>query len=255
MKQEIFEGTAIELTGYYKDTRDYVSSRPQITGADGTFYGVYFNRDFSKSLGFTFAFNQYVSNRFNFGLDYTFSSVEGSNSDPNSEFFDIAGRDSQIDSTDQLNSTTKLVQPLDWDRTHIVNGSMFYSGNKWGANLVARFNSGTPFTPQRDIPGVTIGEGASVRDLRNTSRLPARLTLDFNTYKSFSFSNGSSLELYLNIFNLLDSKIVNALYGDSGEASSPLPINTVDSADPGYYANPGFYGEPRRIQLGLSISF
>jgi len=255
LKQEIFEGTAIELTGYYKDTRDYVSSRPQVTGADGTFYGVYFNRDFSKSLGFTFAFNQYVSNRFNFGLDYTFSSVEGSNSDPNSEFFDIVGQGSQIDSTDQLNSTTKLVQTLDWDRTHIVNGSMFYSGNKWGANLVARFSTGTPFTPQRDIPGVTIGEGASVRDLRNTARLPTRLTLDFNTYKSFNFDNGTSLDIYLNVFNLLDSKVVNALYGDSGEPNSPLPINTVSSADRGFYSNPGFFGEPRRIQLGLSISF
>lgn len=255
LKQEIFEGTAIELTGFYKDTRDYVSSRPQITGAEGTFYGIYFNRDFSQSLGFTFAFNQYVSKKFNFGLDYTFGTVEGSNSDPNSEFFDIAGQDSQIDSTDQLNSTTKLVQPLDWDRTHIVNGSMFYSGNNWGANMITRFSTGTPYTPQTDIPGVEIGEGASVRDLRNTTRLPTRLTIDFNTYKNFNFSNGTSLELYLNIFNLLDSKVVNSLYRDSGEPTSPLPINTVDSADPGYYSNPGFYAEPRRIQLGLSISF
>jgi outer membrane receptor protein involved in Fe transport len=255
LKQEIFEGTAIELTGYYKDTRDYVSSRPQITGADGTFYGIYFNRDFSKSLGFTFALNQYVSNRFNFGLDYTYSTVEGSNSDPNSEFFDIAGQDSQIDSTDQLNSTTKLVQPLDWDRAHIVNGSMFYSGNNWGANLVSRFSTGTPYTPQTDIPGVEIGEGASVRDLRNTTRLPARFTLDLNAYKNFNLSNGTSLEVYLNVYNLLDSKVINSVYGDSGEADSPLPINTVPTADPGYYANPGFYAEPRRIQLGLSISF
>lgn len=255
LKQEIFDGTAIELTGYYKDTRDYVSSRPQVTGAASTNYGIYFNRDFSKSIGFTFAFNQFVSQRFNFGLDYTFSSVEGSNSDPNSEYFDIVNAGTQIDSTNQTSSTTKLIQPLNWDRTHIVNGSMFYSGNNWGANLVTRFSTGTPYTPQTDIPGVEIGVGASTRDLRNTSRLPTRLTVDLNTYKNFNLPNGSSMELFLNIYNLLDSKVINSVYGDSGEATAPLPINTVSSADPGFYSNPTFYAEPRRIQLGLSISF
>ncbi len=255
LKQEIFEGTAIEVTGYYKDTRDYVSSRPQVTGADGTFYGIYFNRDFSKSIGFTFAFNQFVSQQFNFGLDYTFSAVEGSNSDPNSEFFDFLGTGTRVDSASQDNNTTKLVQPLDWDRTHIVNGSMFYTGKSWGANMITKFSTGTPYTPQTDIPGVEIGEGASTRDLRNTSRLPARFTIDLNAYKSFNLSNNASMELFLNVFNLLDNKIVNSVYGDSGEASSPLPINTVESADPGFYANPTFYAEPRRIQLGLSISF
>ncbi len=255
LKQEIFDGTAIELTGYYKDTRDYVSSRPQVTGAASTNYGIYFNRDFSKSIGFTFAFNQFVSQRFNFGLDYTFSSVEGSNSDPNSEYFDIVNAGTQIDSTNQTSSTTKLIQPLNWDRAHIVNGSMFYSGNKWGANLITKFSTGTPYTPQTDIPGVEIGVGASTRDLRNTSRLPARLTVDLNTYKNFNLPNGSSMELFLNIYNLLDSKVINSVYGDSGEATAPLPINTVSSADPGFYSNPTFYAEPRRIQLGLSISF
>lgn len=255
LKQEIFEGTAIELTGYYKDTRDYVSSRPQVTGAASTNYGIYFNRDFSKSIGFTFAFNQYISRQFNFGLDYTYSSVEGSNSDPNSEYFDIVNAGTQIDSTNQNTSTTKLIQPLNWDRTHIVNGSLFYSGKSWGANMIARFSTGSPYTPQTDIPGVEIGVGASTRDLINTSRLPTRLTVDLNTYKNISLANGTSLELFLNVYNLLDSKVINSVYGDSGLATSPLPINTVSTADPGFYSNPGFYAEPRRIQLGLSISF
>ncbi|GAB5409329.1 MAG: hypothetical protein BalsKO_16940 [Balneolaceae bacterium] len=50
-----------------KDTRDYVSSRPQVTGNSSINYGIYFNRDYSKSIGMTFAFNQFVSKRFNFG--------------------------------------------------------------------------------------------------------------------------------------------------------------------------------------------
>ncbi|HCI72551.1 MAG TPA: hypothetical protein DHV30_18935 [Balneola sp.] len=132
---------------------------------------------------------------------------------------------------------------------------MFYSGNNWGANVISRFSTGTPYTPQTDIPGVEIGVGASTRDLRNTSRLPTRLTVDLNAYKNITLPNSTKLELFLNIYNLLDSKVINNVYGDSGEATSPLPINTVGTADPGYYSNPAFYAEPRRIQLGLSISF
>ncbi len=255
LKQEIFEGTAIELTGYYKDTRDYVSSRPQVTGAPSITYGIYFNRDFSKSIGFTFAFNQYVSRQFNFGLDYTFGSVEGSNSDPSAEFFNIIGQGTRIDSTTQENSLTKLVQPLNWDRRHIVNGSMFYTGNTWGANLLARFSTGTPYTPANNIPGVLVGEVASTRDLRNTARLPARFTIDINTYKNFELSNNASLQVFLNVFNLLDTKVVNSVYNDSGEATAPLPINISPFADEGFFDNPAFYAEPRRIQFGVSLSF
>ena len=254
LKQEIFDGTAIEFTGYYKDTRDYVSSRPQVTGSSSIVYGIYYNRDFSRSIGLTFAFNQYVSQRFNFGLDYTFSTVEGSNSDPASEFFAILAQGSRIDSTNQSQTLTKLVQPLDWDRRHIVNGSLFYSGDTWGANLLARFSSGTPYTPARDIPGVLVGEVATTRDLRNTARLPNRFTLDLNAYKDIRIAD-ATVQLFMNVYNLLDSKLVNSVYNDSGLPTRPLPARVIPNAHPDYYDNPAFYAEPRRIQFGAQISF
>ncbi|RNC85782.1 MAG: TonB-dependent receptor [Balneola sp.] len=254
LKQEIFEGTAIEWTGYYKDTRDYVSSRPQVTGSESINYGIYFNRDYSKSLGMTFAFNQFVSSRFNFGLDYTFGVVEGSNSDPNAEYFNIRGQGGVIDSTSQEVSLTKIVQPLDWDRTHILNGSMFYTGNNWGANLLARFNSGTPYTPATNIPGVTVGEVASNRNLRNTARLPSRFTIDLNAYKNFQIGN-NTMQVFLNVYNLLDTKIVNGVYADSGLPTRPLPASIIEDAHPDFYNDPTFYAEPRRVQFGLQLSF
>lgn len=255
LKQEIFEGTAIELTGYYKDTRDYVSSRPQVTGANSINYGIYFNRDYSKSIGMTFAFNQYVSRKFNFGIDYTFGVVEGSNSDPSAEYFNIIGQGGAIDSTSQEVALTKLVQPLDWDRSHILNGSMFYSGNNWGANLLGRFSSGTPYTPARNIPGVTVGEVASNRNLRNTARLPTRFTIDLNAYKDIKVGEDNYLQVFLNVYNLLDTKIVNSVYSDSGLPTRPLPASIIEGAHPDFYNNPTFYAEPRRIQFGVQISF
>lgn len=255
LKQEIFKGTAIEVTGYYKDTRDYVSSRPQVTGANSINYGIYFNRDYSKSIGMTFSFNQYVSRKFNFGVDYTFGIVEGSNSDPSAEYFNIIGQGSAIDSTSQEVALTKLVQPLDWDRTHILNGTMFYTGNTWGANLLGRFSSGTPYTPANNIPGVTVGEVASNRNLRNTSRLPTRFTIDINTYKNFSIGGVNNLQVFFNVFNILDTKIINGVYADSGLPTRPLPASIIPNAHPDFYNNPTFYAEPRRIQFGVQLSF
>lgn len=255
LKQEILEGTAIELTGFYKDTRNYVSSRPQVTGSDDIDYGIYFNRDFSKSLGITFAFNQYVSRRFNFGLDYTFGTVEGSNSDPSAEYFNILGTGGEIDSTSQETALTKIVQPLDWDRTHTLNGSMFFSGTTWGANLLGRFSTGTPYTPDRDIPGVVVGEVASNRGRVNTARLPSRFTIDLNTYKNFNVKGFNDIQIFLNIYNLLDTKVVNSIYTDSGLATRRLPDNVEENAHPIFYNNPSFYAEPRRIQFGVQLSF
>lgn len=254
LKQEILEGTAIELAAYYKDTRDYVSSRPQVTANSTIIYGIYFNRDFSRSIGTTFAFNQYVSQRFNFGLDYTFSVVEGSNSDPGTEYFAIVGQGSAIDSTNQNQTLTKLVQPLDWDRTHIINGSMFYTGNDWGVNLLAKFSSGSPYTPGRDIPGVFVGEPATTRDLRNTARLPNRFTLDLNAYKNFEIG-GKNLQIFLNIYNLLDQKLVNSVFLDSGKPDLPLQTKILENYHPDFYNDPSRYAEPRRIQLGVQFSF
>ncbi len=254
LKQEIFEGTAIEWTGYYKDTRDYVSSRPQVTGSESINYGIYFNRDYSKSIGMTFAFNQYVSSRFNFGLDYTFGVVEGSNSDPSAEYFNIRGQGGVIDSTSQEVALTKLVQPLDWDRTHILNGSMFYTGNSWGANLLGRFSSGTPYTPAVNIPGVTVGEVASNRNLRNTARLPSRFTIDLNAYKNFKIGD-NTMQVFLNVYNLFDSKIINNVYSDSGLPTRPLPASIIEDAHPDFYNDPTFYAEPRRVQFGVQLSF
>lgn len=71
------------MTGFYKDTRDYVSSGlVQPTYLGNVRYARWINRDYSISKGLTVALNQYVSQRINFGLDYTFNTVEGSNSDP-----------------------------------------------------------------------------------------------------------------------------------------------------------------------------
>lgn len=246
VKYEIFEGTGLEVTGYYKDTRDYVSSgKVQRTYNPSVNYATWINRDYSISRGLTVAINQQVGNKFNFGLDYTFTSVEGSNSDPAAEF-NLA-----VATGATAQTLVKYIRPLDWDRSHILNGSMYYTGNSWGGNVVGRFLTGTPYTPTTPFL-IRTGPTASVRDLSNTARYPNRFTLDLNLYKDFEVA-GNQIQLFLNAYNLLDSEIVNSLYPSSGSPDGPLiePINY----DQGYFLDPSRYDEPRRIQLGVQFSF
>ena len=247
LKYEILSGTGLEVTGFYKDTRDYVSSGiVQATYLSNVRYATWINRDYSISKGLTLALNQNISQRFNFGLDYTYNTVEGSNSDPAAEF-------NQAVSSGDLSgqSLTKLIQPLDWDRSHIINGTVFYTGGNYGANVAARFLTGTPYTPSSPYEQRT-GPVASVRDLRNTARYPQRFTIDLNTYYNLDFS-GQEIRFFLNIYNLLDYQVINNLYTDSGSAYFPLIM--PQTFDDTYFQDPSRFGEPRRIQLGIQFSF
>ncbi len=246
-KYEILEGTGLEITGFYKDTRDYVSSGiVQPTYLSNVRYARWINRDYSISKGLTVAVNQYLSQQFNFGLDYTFNTVVGSNSDPAAEF-------NQAVSSGDLSgqSLTKLIQPLDWDRTHIINGTMFYTGKNHGANVAARFLTGTPYTPSSPFE-LRTGPVASVRDLRNTARYPIRFTIDINTYYNIDLS-GNNVRIFFNVFNILDSQVVNSLFTDSGSPDLPLVLPlTFDNT---YFEDPSRFAEPRRVQLGIQLSF
>jgi outer membrane receptor for ferrienterochelin and colicin len=247
LQQELFTGFALNLTAFYEDKRDYVSSGPlNLTSISSVRYGTWINRDYANIRGITMALNQRVSRSLTFGFDYTFSIAEDSNSDPSAEFFAAIARSDTSGS-----SLARFLTPANWDRTHVFNSSLFYSGNNWGFNLLQRFSSGLPYTPGDDIPR-RVGLSASGDVLTNSVRMPFVFTLDFSTYKNFRLGN-NTLRVNMNIYNLLDRRNVNFVYGDSGVPTGPLrPPQTFD---PGFFENPQAYSEPRRIQVGVQYSF
>ena len=247
LQQEIFTGFAVDLTVFYEDKRDYVSSGPlNITSIPTVRYGTWVNRDYANIKGVTLALNQRVSRNLTFGFDYTYSMAEDSNSDPASEFFAALSRN---DTTGT--ALARFLTPTNWDRTHVFNSSLFYSGGNWGFNLLQRFSSGLPYTPSTDIPR-RVGLSASGDVLTNSVRMPYVFTLDLSAYKSFRVG-GRDLRLNINIYNLLDRRNVNFVYNDSGVPTGPLRPPT--QFDTGFYENPTAYSEPRRIQVGIQYSF
>jgi len=248
LKQKIFSGTAIEVTGYYKDTRNYVSSGIiQRTYNETIGYSTWINRDYSNSKGLTFSLNQNISRQFNFNVDYTYSVVRGSNSDPSTAFLLATATGS-----DNGQTLTKFIRVLNWDRTSILNASMFYTQNNWSINLLGKYQSGTPYTPSTPFT-VRRGPTASQRNLTNTARLPNRFEIDLNADKTIKLGNGATFKIFAYVYNLLGSKLVNNVYSDSGSPERPLIIPAGIS--PGYLTDPSNYAEPRRIQIGAQISF
>ena len=247
LQQEIIEGTAIDITGFYRDIRDWISSGPTTeTYIPSVRYGTWINRDYANVRGVTASLNQNVSSMFSIRFDYTFSTAEGSNSDPAAEFFAALSRNDTTGS-----ALTKLLRPLDWDRKHIFNSSIFYTGSSWGVNVLQKFQTGNPYTPDTSIPS-RVGINASTDVLTNSLVRPSNLTFDVNAYKDFTY-RGQTLRGFLNIYNLLDAKNPIYVYGDSGQPESPLLFPA--RFDKGFYTNPTFYSEPRRVQFGIQLSF
>lgn len=247
LQQELFPGFALDVTAFYEDKRDYVSSGPlNETSVTSVRYGTWVNRDYANIRGLTLALNQRVSRNITFGFDYTFSVAEDSNSNPDAEFFAALSRS---DTTGT--ALARFLTPTDWDRTHVFNSALFYSGNNWGFNVLQRFSSGLPYSPSTDIPR-RIGISASGEVLTNSVRMPYVFSVDLSMYRNFNFY-GNSMRINLNVFNLLDRRNVNAVYSDSGVATGPL--RTPTQFDPGFFHNPSWYSEPRRVQLGIQYSF
>jgi hypothetical protein len=189
--------------------------------------------------------NQNIGKRLNFSIDYTYTRVEGSNSDPAAEFSAVVAS-----GTDNAENLTKLIQLLDWDRSQVLNGLLFYQGKSWSANVVGRYLTGEPYTPSTPFL-IRSGLAASQRNLVNTARLPGRFTINLNLNKTFKIGD-YELRSFLQIFNLLDDRQVVGLYPDSGEPDRPIIVPV--SAERSFLNIPGNYAEPRRIQLGFNIS-
>ena len=232
-----------DLTAYNRDVRSWVStSRLLETEIPGVTYVVYANRDYSNTRGVTFTLSKAYSNNWGFDVSYTFQVIEGSNSNPDEEFF-AAGN----------NEEPRLaLLPLSWDQRHKVAGSFFVGGPSWGASLLAVWGSGFPYTPS--FPEASIfGADLPPEFPTNSRRQPASFQVDFSAFKEFTFGRLKP-RIFVQVFNLFDTLNPVNVYGDTGQPditfSAPL-----SSADPGFFNRPNFYSEPRRAHLGLRFKF
>ncbi|HEX9975339.1 MAG TPA: TonB-dependent receptor [bacterium] len=245
LKQQLSEDLVIDVTGFYRDIRNWISTSPiKTTILSGVSYVTFNNRDFANVRGVTLSVDKKFTNNYAFTVDYTFQIVEGTNSNPEQEFYSQQGGA----------EPTKILTPLNWDQRHSLNANLFVGGNTWGGSLISRFYTGQPYTPV-SVTATRTGQSILAGLPNNSRNKPNLFTVDFNIYKNFVYSN-FNIQVFMKIFNLFDNENPVVVYGDTGRPDyTLLLLAQAAQADATWFDNPGYYSEPRRIQIGTRISF
>ena len=248
-KQEIAYKTAIDLTIFYRDTRDWVGVSPTIKKYPVGNYRKYENKDYANTRGFTLVLDRQFINGLGGGIDYTWMIAEGTYSNPQDAYFDA--QDNQAPRLSML--------PLNWDQTHTLNFRATTGGKNWVASAIGKLWSGKPYTPEFKT-GTISGSGAFAGFADNSERKPNVFDLDIRASYSINLL-GLQSKIYCNIYNLLDLQNEFSVWEDTGRATYTLTAKDVPLTDPGrighlqeHLIRPEWYGEPRRINIGLNIS-
>lgn len=243
LQQQFFENFALDVTAFYRDIRDWISSSQAIpTFLAGIAYSERINRDFANVKGITLAINKRFTDMYSFGIDYTFQIAEGTNSSADEEFF-----------AQQNGSEPKrLLTPLDWDQTHTLNASIYVGGVDWGVSLISTFHTGQPYTPTV-IEGAISGRNVLTGLTSNSRRKPLIANLNFEIHKNFEFSS-VNMQIFLKVFNLLDARNPLNVFGDTGKPDYTLDEQQVRGYDEDWFVYPDYYSDPRSIYLGTKIS-
>ena len=233
----------MDLTAYNRDVRSWVSTSRLIeTELPGVTYVVYANRDYANTRGVTLSLSRPYAGHYGFEVNYTYQVVEGSNSDPDEEFF-AAGNEQE---------PRLALLPLAWDQRHKVAGSLFVGGQRWGASALAVWGAGFPYTPSFE-EAAQYGPDVEPEFPTHARRQPSTIQLDLDAFYEFPFGRFRP-RIFVHVFNLLDRRNAVTVYGDTGlpDVTFAAPIR---SADPGFYSRPNHYSEPRRIHAGLRFEF
>lgn len=260
LQQQIGTSLNLDITGFYRDIRDWVGVSAPIptVGAggyelSGRTYVMYMNRDYANVRGITLSLNQQVSRLINYSFDYTFQISENSNSRADEEFSSRQNND----------EPTRMITPADWDQAHTLNGSIRLGQGSWGTSLIGRYGSGKPYTPSI-TRAVRLGANANLSFAQNSRRKPEEISFDFRAYKTFRLGNFKYI-IQMDIYNLFDRMNEYNVYGDTGRATTSSEFKQVEQAEASggllyntaeeWLTQPGRFSAPREIHLGLQIDF
>ena len=251
LQQQVFDNYSVELSGYFKDIRDWVSGGevPKSTTVAGIAWTEYINNDYANVRGFSTVIQRRLINNFSFNVDYNFQIAEGSKSDADAQFFALLNN----------GDPAKRLSPLDWDQTHSLNGSLFFGGKQWSVSFLGQYGSGLPYSPFIEVSTRT-GRDVATSLPRNSRTKPQTFNLDMQAHRTFSFGAVGG-KIFLRVFNVFDRRNALNVFGDTGLPDitlnvaniqeSTLRLNTIGQ----WHNFPTNYSVPRNIQWGVDLFF
>ncbi|MBD3332038.1 TonB-dependent receptor [candidate division GN15 bacterium] len=260
----IGEDLRLDVTAYYKDIKDLVTTRQQpVSGSE--IVTTFDNDDYGSVKGIDLALEKLPDGGFlSASVSYSYMVAMGNGSDAYDPYYTYI-------TSPETHDEPITEYPLDFDQRHTVtavldyrvptdwNGSFMGLGvpGGWGLNVVGHYGSGLPYTPI-DTDGSPLGE-------RNEGRLPANYTVDLRLNKDFPLGSGNQLlSFFVEVDNVFDRRNVIDVYARTGEpddngssitASQGQSQAEFDYYDRLYDHDPQNYSKPRTVRTGLEFTF
>jgi outer membrane receptor protein involved in Fe transport len=286
-QQKINNASSLKLSMFYREMRDQIQQF-RLSGAYPKTYYSYTNIDFGTVKGLTLSYDLRRTGNARVRFSYTLQFADGTGSDANAA--------STIIRSDQPNLRT--LNPLNFDRRHSFNAEFDYrwgSGKDYngpvvnrkkkgkppvqilsnlGGNLTLTGGSGTPYTRSSTV--VQYGQMGPILGSINGSRLPWQFLLNLKIDKDFNFAMGNkkkkpaTINVYIEVLNLLNTQNVVGVYPATGSAKddgylsgaqfqSQIKSQVNEAAYRDLYSifmdRPFNYSTPRQTRLGLMFNF
>ena len=262
--QQLGDFAAIDVTGYYKEVRDYtlLANRLDATIDGAEFiWAQFMNGDYGVVKGASVGVKSRRMRGILADVNYTTMWAAGTGSDPSTNFIiSWIGE-----------NYPKAINAFDYDQRHTGSVMVDYRGAKMlglfdlGANVLYTFGSGTAYTPSV-IQSAVFGRGwyrpvAGV----NSSYRPWTSSLDLKI--DFERILGAGVSAFIQVKNALNTENVVSVYPGTGQVDSDGWLETAEGqvylkADPirrqTFYtdrlSNPGRWSSPRMVFFGLTYS-
>jgi outer membrane receptor protein involved in Fe transport len=247
-KQQLGETYALDITAYYKDISNLISSFYYFSGRD---YTIFINADYGRIQGVDVSLNKRYSNFFAGALNYTFMIAQGNESDP------IEGYSLYREDDAHLKPNRNFY--LDFDRRHSLSLNLdvrfpgqfgpavlgFYPLGHFAMNILYTAASGLPYTPSSRDPD------ASIEPEKNSARKPGVSQLDLRISKEIYWWK-TVFNVYLRVQNLFDNINVLRVWTATGKPWDQGPTSNYPKDR---QANPESVDIRRMVYLGLIVRF
>lgn len=281
-QQVLSKSSSLKISAFYRELRDQIQIR-NVVNAWPRDYRTYDNFDFGTVKGFTTTFDLRKTGNVWMMASYTLQFADGTGSGPNTGI--------NLINSGQPNLRT--ISPLDFDQRHKfqVTIDFRYGGGKdyngpmlWGKpilqntgiNMVNILGSGTPYSRSSSV--VSEATGASNYRLDGTlngARLPWQFTSDAQIDRDIPLKVGGKggdkaknldLNVYLLVTNVFNTENIVGVYRYTGSPTNDgflAELTDRTQVDPDAFRdmytvkinNPGNFGAPRTIRLGVRLSF
>jgi hypothetical protein len=290
---------ATDFTAYYKDVYDLIGVR--FIPAVPTGYYPIENEEYGNIRGFEIGFTKQLSNYWSSRLAYGMALAKGTASYGYEYYYEryaygtdpVSGREMLPPDRDySLDFDERQTAKLDIG-VDLPSDFVFIPARNLKATVLFNFGSGLPYTPREAELRQGLNSGRRTGE-KNSARMPARLTADCKISKGVVIAKKFKFNLVCDITNLFNSKVVEWVYGATGEANDDgnavtYATRTINPADDisllyntyhpardlnsngiiddheeyasylvawkDFVNNPMNYGAPRQIRIGIDFEF